>query len=304
MNGDLLLNWIPHDVRAQLAAGQGSLQDAAFWTTTTLFPPPTCTFEQFQELLSNPACPPVSKLNVYFVKNEFDEKWLGAVASHVRGLTVLKCSGCEKLRASSVEAFRLVVPSLTKLVLDNCVRLLSADLVAILSGGANLTHLSLAGLRGADDDVLRVVGATATHLSELDLLNCHKITDAGIEAVANLPLRLLSVGGCINITNQALKALEKAKSLETFLFPGLDNLSDAQLLESLGRHCPIRTLDARFCYHIKKRTDMPALLAEMAETYRTAQAGGGAVPEAAPSANDSFSVSGAGGAGESEYVNL
>lgn len=76
------------------------------------------------------------------------------------------------------------------------------------------------------------IGKNLPGLQCLDISDCRKVTDVGVETVANgcPDLRTIYLSRCKNITNKSLAGLSKCQLLETLVLQGCVNIDDSGLL--------------------------------------------------------------------------
>ena len=131
---------------------------------------------------------------------------------------------------------------LTRLNLTGCNDWLSVTAVAALARCTTLRALFLSTNTGVRDAAVCAIAASCVALTHLDLSNCHHLTDVGVAALAELPLRHLELTNCSGSSDEALVALARTGPRSCLLHLGLRAAfaSEAALSE-LVTSCPSLT---------------------------------------------------------------
>ncbi|XP_040376800.1 F-box/LRR-repeat protein 2 [Oryza brachyantha] len=191
------------------------------------------------------------------------------IGERLSSLQSLDVSHCRKLTDKGLKAVALGCENLRKLVIAGC-RLITDNLLTALSksclhledlGAAGCNNITDAGISGladgcrkmrsldiskcnkvGDAGVCRFAEASSSSLVSLKLLDCNKVTDKSIHALANFchNLETLVIGGCHDITDESIKALSLAccSSLKCLRMDWCLKITDSSL-RSLFSNCKL-----------------------------------------------------------------
>lgn len=123
------------------------------------------------------------------------------------------------------------------------------DLESIVERFPNITGLSLRGTQQhsiSDEGVKHI--SRLKRLITLKLINCVKITDAGLQQLIELNLTTLDLTGCHEITNVGLQYLSKLYQLTHLTLSGCHRITDIGLQQLIKLN--LTTLDLTGCHRI------------------------------------------------------
>jgi EIN3-binding F-box protein len=155
-------------------------------------------------------CPQLENVNLSGLSAVTDSGFLPLIKSSNSGLVNVDLNGCENLTDAAVSAL-------------------------VKAHGASLAHLSLEGCSKITDASLFAISESCSQLAELDLSNC-MVSDYGVAVLAaakQLRLRVLSLSGCMKVTQKSVPFLgSMSSSLEglnlQFNFIGNHNIASLE----------------------------------------------------------------------------
>jgi EIN3-binding F-box protein len=155
-------------------------------------------------------CPQLENVNLSGLGAVTDNGFLPLMKSSESGLVNVDLNGCENLTDAAVSAL-------------------------VKAHGASLAHLSLEGCSKITDASLFAISESCSQLAELDLSNC-MVSDYGVAVLAaakQLKLRILSLSGCMKVTQKSVPFLgSMSSSLEglnlQFNFIGNHNIASLE----------------------------------------------------------------------------
>ncbi|CAE8616974.1 unnamed protein product [Polarella glacialis] len=155
-------------------------------------------------------------------------------------LRTLFLGGCSRLGDASgfAELLTGCVDTITFLSLVSCYGLSPEGLcTAFRAAGRNFSSLQTLVLGGcrADDLVCAALGEVCPSLTSLDLWNCERITDIGIDAFLGTRLTQLNLRECANVSGNAVARLNRLVHLDTLDVACVGALRDEDLLPVLQR---------------------------------------------------------------------
>ncbi|OEL30520.1 EIN3-binding F-box protein 1, partial [Dichanthelium oligosanthes] len=163
-----------------------------------------------KDICSAPAQLPLENVNLSGLGAVTDNGFLPLIKSSESGLVNVDLNGCENLTDAAVSAL-------------------------VKAHGGTLAHLSLEGCSKITDASLFAISESCSQLAELDLSNC-MVSDYGVAVLAaakQLKLRILSLSGCMKVTQKSVPFLgSMSSSLEglnlQFNFIGNHNLASLE----------------------------------------------------------------------------
>jgi EIN3-binding F-box protein len=155
-------------------------------------------------------CPQLENVNLSGLGAVTDNGFLPLIKSSESGLVNVDLNGCENLTDAAVSAL-------------------------VKAHGCSLAHLSLEGCSKITDASLFAISESCSQLAELDLSNC-MVSDYGVAVLAaakQLKLRILSLSGCMKVTQKSVPFLgSMSSSLEglnlQFNFIGNHNIASLE----------------------------------------------------------------------------
>ncbi|CAL5053660.1 unnamed protein product [Urochloa decumbens] len=155
-------------------------------------------------------CPQLENVNLSGLAAVTDNGFLPLIKSSESGLVNVDLNGCENLTDAAVSAL-------------------------VKAHGGSLAHLSLEGCSKITDASLFAISESCSQLAELDLSNC-MVSDYGVAVLAaakQLKLRILSLSGCMKVTQKSVPFLgSMSSSLEglnlQFNFIGNHNIASLE----------------------------------------------------------------------------
>jgi EIN3-binding F-box protein len=155
-------------------------------------------------------CPQLENVNLSGLGAVTDNGFLPLINSSESGLVNVDLNGCENLTDGAVSAL-------------------------VKAHGGSLAHLSLEGCSKITDASLFAISESCSQLAELDLSNC-MVSDYGVAVLAaakQLKLRILSLSGCMKVTQKSVPFLgSMSSSLEglnlQFNFIGNHNIASLE----------------------------------------------------------------------------
>lgn len=155
-------------------------------------------------------CPQLENVNLSGLGAVTDNGFLPLIKSSESGLVKVDLNGCENLTDAAVSAL-------------------------VKAHGSSLAHLSLEGCSKITDASLFAISESCSQLAELDLSNC-MVSDYGVAVLSSakqLKLRILSLSGCMMVTQKSVPFLgSMSSSLEglnlQFNFIGNRNIASLE----------------------------------------------------------------------------
>ncbi|KAL6839462.1 hypothetical protein ACP4OV_030732 [Aristida adscensionis] len=155
-------------------------------------------------------CPQLENVNLSGLGAVTDNGFLPLIKSSESGLVNVDLNGCENLTDAAVSSL-------------------------VKAHGSSLAHLSLEGCSKITDASLFAISESCSQLAELDLSNC-MVSDYGVAVLAaakQLKLRILSLSGCMKVTQKSVPFLgSMSSSLEglnlQFNFIGNHNIASLE----------------------------------------------------------------------------
>jgi EIN3-binding F-box protein len=129
-------------------------------------------------------CPHLENLDLSGLGAVTDNGLLPLIRSSESGLVNVDLNGCENLTDAAISAL-------------------------VKAHGSSLTHLSLESCSKITDASLFAISESCSELAELDLSNC-MVSDYGVavlSSAAGLKLRILSLSGCLKVTQKSVPYL-------------------------------------------------------------------------------------------------
>ncbi|KAJ3163892.1 hypothetical protein HK101_000584 [Irineochytrium annulatum] len=170
-----------------------------------------------------PRCPRIERLALAGLRNITDAslKTIGASCPRLTHLDVSTTASISRLTSEGVVAVARGCPMLTSLVLSGCSQVDDQALRCLAGSacGAGLRTLELTGCFQVTDHGVREIVGRCRALEVLDLGYCWRITDGGLEGLADdggeeRMLRRLSVAFCYNISDATVAVLRDLPFLE------------------------------------------------------------------------------------------
>lgn len=171
------------------------------------------------------------------------------VLSNVRNLEFLDLSGCSKLTNDCALSH---LSSLKVLKLAHCHRLSE---FGFLQPMTKLELLDLSWCSSFDDES----STNLCGLSELRHLNvrgCYRVTDEGLRCVSSLPLTVLNICGCINVS---MEQVDLPHTMEELHASGCEHVATLDSLSGLSRLRQLRLDDCIELHDVRALSSLPKL---------------------------------------------
>ncbi|GER55325.1 F-box/LRR-repeat protein 4 [Striga asiatica] len=184
------------------------------------------------------------------------DKGLSSVANGSRNLRSIRAAGCRLVTDALLKALSMSCTHLQELDLAKCSNLSDSGLALLVEGCKRLRHLNLNKCTNIGDfGICKVAEACNSWLSTLELLDCFRIGDESIHAIAKYcnNLETLVVGGCRDVSNEAVKTLAFAAcqtSLKSLRMDWCPNVSDESLDGVLALCTKLEVLDVGCCEQV------------------------------------------------------
>ncbi|XP_057735357.1 F-box/LRR-repeat protein 4 [Arachis stenosperma] len=183
------------------------------------------------------------------------DKGLAAVAKGCSDLRVLHLAGCRFVTDGILEALSKNCHNLEKLGLQGCTNITNYGLISLASGCQQIKYLDINKCSNVSDvGVSSVSRACSSSLKTLKLLDCYKIGDETILSLSKYcdNLETLIIGGCRDVSNDAIKSLAAAgrSSLKNLRMDWCLNLSDSSLSCILSQCRNLEALDIGCCEEV------------------------------------------------------
>lgn len=184
-------------------------------------------------------CSAIEELNID------ESEALSEDLKEMRGLKVLSMQKVDELKEEDVRAFLKNNPEIRELDLARC-KVNKGIAMLIAQMGPNLQKLSLDD-GTFDDEALKAIAEHCPRLVSLSIRNCDNLTNNGVNALQTLPLLVLSVDRCRNLSGDLIAKLPA--SLEELNLAGV-KVRDEHLREGLGGLPHLRTLGLSNCREV------------------------------------------------------
>lgn len=167
------------------------------------------------------------------------DKGLSAVAKGCCDLRILHLTGCRFVTDSILEALSKNCRNLEELVLQGCTSITDNGLMSLASGCQRIKFLDINKCSTVSDvGVSSICNACSSSLKTLKLLDCYRIGDKSILSLAKFcdNLETLIIGGCRDVSNDAIKLLATAcrNKLKNLRMDWCLNVSDSSLSSILS----------------------------------------------------------------------
>lgn len=186
--------------------------------------------------------------------------------SHCRRLTdkgfKAVVSGCRNLKRLHLPGCRLVTDSLLRtlsncskleeLGLASCPKITDSGLCHLSEGPRHIKAIDLSKCTNVSDlGIGKIISSSGESLLSIKLLDCFKVTDVTVFAVAkSCPnLEVLVIGGCCDITDESLNAIVYScgKNLRSLRLDGCEKLTDLSLKSVISNCENLEALDIGSC---------------------------------------------------------
>ncbi|XP_076903180.1 uncharacterized protein LOC143558172 [Bidens hawaiensis] len=182
------------------------------------------------------------------------DKGLSAVTDGCHDLKSLHLAGCRFVTNKLLESLSKNCHNLEVLGLQGCTNITDTGLTALVNGCKRIKHLDVNKCTNVGDlGVSTAAEACSTSLKTLKLLDCYKLGDKSILAVADFckNLETLIIGGCRDLSSKSIKSL--AVSIHSLRILRMDwclNVSDASLNRILSQCTCLEVLDVGCCEEV------------------------------------------------------
>lgn len=186
--------------------------------------------------------------------------------SHCRRLTdkgfKAVVSGCRNLKRLHLPGCRLVTDSLLRtlsncskleeLGLASCPKITDSGLCHLSEGPRHIKAIDLSKCTNVSDlGIGKIISSSGESLLSINLLDCFKVTDVTVFAVAkSCPnLEVLVIGGCCDITDESLNAIVYScgKNLRSLRLDRCEKLTDLSLKSVISNCENLEVLDIGSC---------------------------------------------------------
>ncbi|MED6179791.1 hypothetical protein PIB30_004435 [Stylosanthes scabra] len=183
------------------------------------------------------------------------DKGLSAVAKGCSDLRKLHLTGCRFVTDGILEALSKNCHNLEKLGLQGCTNITDNGLISLASGCQHIKYLDINKCSNVSDvGVSSISRACSSSLRTLKLLDCYKIGDETMLSLSEYcnNLETLIIGGCRDVSNDAIKSLAAAcsSSLKNLRMDWCLNLSDSSLSCILSQCRNLEALDIGCCEEV------------------------------------------------------
>jgi F-box and leucine-rich repeat protein 2/20 len=180
------------------------------------------------------------------------DKGLVTVASRCHNLRSLCLTGCRLVTDSLLQTLSRDCLKLEELVLSSCPKITDSGLCHLSEGPHHIKTIDVSKCTNVGDlGVGKIISSSAESLVSVKLLDCYKVTDVTVFALAkSCPnLEILVIGGCYDVTDESLRALvvgcgENIKSLR---LDGCEKLTDLSLKTVISKCKNLVALDIGSC---------------------------------------------------------
>lgn len=182
------------------------------------------------------------------------DKGLSAVTDGCHDLKSLHLAGCRFVTDTLLKSLSKNCPSLEELGLQGCTNITDTGLTALVDGCKHIKHLDVNKCTNVGDLGISVIAeACSISLKTLKLLDCYKLGDKSIFALANhcKNLETLIIGGCRDISSDSIKSLvATSPTLKILRMDWCLNVSDASLNCILSQCSCLEVLDIGCCEEV------------------------------------------------------
>lgn len=183
------------------------------------------------------------------------DKGLSAVAKGCRELRILHLAGCRFVTDSILKALSENCRNLEELGLQGCTSITDNGLINLASGCQRIKFLDINKCSNVSDvGVSSICKACSSSLKTLKLLDCYKIGDETILSLAKFcdNLETLNIGGCRDVSNDAIKLLATAcrNNLKNLRMDWCLNIADSSLSCILSQCRNLVALDIGCCEEV------------------------------------------------------
>lgn len=177
---------------------------------------------------------------------------MSAVAGGCPGLKSLHLAGCRYITDAILGALSANCRNLEELGLQGCSNISDTGLAILVEGCQRLKYLDINKCSNVGDNgVSSVSKACSASLKTLKLLDCYKLGDDSVLSLAKFckNLETLIIGGCRNISDEAIKMLAAAcnVNLKVLRMDWCLNLCDSSLNRILSQCRSLEVLDVGCC---------------------------------------------------------
>ena len=227
------------------------LDDSAFWFNRDRDGRPAADENMLTSLTS---------LNLKDCINISDQAIAG-LAERCRNLQVLSLNGCEKLTQTGLNYlanplhFKVgMSDSLKVLDLSYCSSVSTTSLLDLLETCASLEDLTIDGLISVNDDFVHQMCLACKTITKLSMQRCQQITDASLCSITDyLWIETLNISNCSKITDVGIETLSLVCSgIQSLITKKCNKLTNKTLF-SMIRNCKdLRLLDVSECPLVDK----------------------------------------------------
>ncbi|XP_058774937.1 EIN3-binding F-box protein 1-like [Vicia villosa] len=183
------------------------------------------------------------------------DKGLSAIAKGCCDLRILHLTGCRFVTDTILEALSKNCHNLEELGLQGCTSITDNGLINLASGCRKIKFLDINRCSNVSDvGVTSICRASSSSLKTLKLLDCYKIGDETILSLAKFcdNLETLIIGGCRDVSNDAIKFLATARrnNLRNLRMDWCLNISDSSLSCILSQCRNLEALDIGCCEEV------------------------------------------------------
>ncbi|CAA0387236.1 unnamed protein product [Arabidopsis thaliana] len=200
-------------------------------------------------------CPKLKVFSIYWNVRVTDAG-IRNLVKNCRHVTDLNLSGCKSLTDKSMQLVAESYPDLESLNITRCVKITDDGLLQVLQKCFSLQTLNLYALSGFTDKAYMKISLLAD-LRFLDICGAQNISDEGIGHIAKCnKLESLNLTWCVRITDAGVNTIANScTSLEFLSLFGIVGVTD-RCLETLSQTCSttLTTLDVNGCTGIKRRS--------------------------------------------------
>lgn len=186
---------------------------------------------------------------------KLSDRGLKTVAEGCQDLRGLQLAGCRLITDTALQSLSQNCHSLKELGLQGCTSITDFGISELVKGCKKIKLLDISKCSNVGDEgVSKVAKACSSNLRTLKLLDCYKVKDESMIALAThcKNLETLVISGCRDISDEAMKSLASAcgNSLKNLRMDWCLNISDSALSCILTQCRSLEALDIGCCEEV------------------------------------------------------
>lgn len=160
-----------------------------------------------------------------------DQKSSNYSIARLRGLRVLKLSGCNKVSDVSL-IYNFKLPELKEINLSKCQQISMQGIKELVENCPALEVVNLSECHNINDKCIELITRKLPRLTTLDITRCHQLTDFSLDyiAVHCKRIRKLNLGGCRHMSDEPNLKLVSVESLRN-----ISNIKGGSEIENPAR---------------------------------------------------------------------